>query len=144
MTGLIHKESSFIKTAVSPTGAAGLTQFTAIGLKEVNDQFGMRGKMGAPEIVTLYFLTQTRSCIDSEWVELWRKIDVQETDPTFYPLLKEQLKKAISRLYKCIMAKKATLVLNMLKMSLKTCRLLIQNQSISHISKSNFYIPIKS
>ncbi len=92
MTGLIHKESSFIKTAVSPTGAAGLTQFTAIGLKEVNDQFGMRGKMGAPEIVTLYFLTQTRSCIDSEWVELWRKIDVQETDPTFYPLLKEQLK----------------------------------------------------
>lgn len=107
MTGLVQKESSFIKEAVSPTGAAGLTQFTAIGLKEVNDQLGLRGKTGAPEAVTFYFLTQVRGCVDSEWIELWRKIEVPENDPQFYPLLKNQLKQDItsSVLYGAILLK---------------------------------------
>lgn len=92
LTGLIQKESSFIRGAVSPTGAAGLTQFTNIAIKEVHDQLGMRGKTGAPEAVIFYFNEQIQKCINSNWVHLWLSIGVEENTPEFYPLLKEKLK----------------------------------------------------
>lgn len=92
LTALIQKESSFQKTAVSPTNAAGLTQFTSLGLKEVNDQLGLRGRTGATESAILYFSTQVKECIDPNWVDLWIKISLPEEDPTFYTLLKEEIK----------------------------------------------------
>lgn len=95
LTGLIQKESSFNKNAVSPTNAVGLTQFTSSGFKEVNDQLGMRGREGATENATLYFSTKIRDCIDPSWVDLWVRVEVPESDPTFYNLLKEEVKNDI-------------------------------------------------
>ena len=43
-SSLIYSESAFKISAVSRTKAVGLTQFTSIGIVEVNDQFGHRGK----------------------------------------------------------------------------------------------------
>lgn len=95
LTGMIQKESSFNKIAVSPTGAAGLTQFTRIGIKEVNDQLGFRGKVGAPEPVTDYLVSQIRTCVNADWRDFWTRLAVDETHPEFYPLLKEEMKKDI-------------------------------------------------
>lgn len=96
LTALIQKESSFKKDAVSPKGAAGLTQFTTIGLKEVNDQLGIRGRVGAPVEVTTYFNERIRGCIDPEWIDLWNRINVTEGDTQFYKLLKDELKRDTS------------------------------------------------
>lgn len=93
LTALIQKESSFERNAMSPTNAAGLTQFTTIGFKEVNDQLGYRGRQGAPENVTLYFTSKIRGCIDPSWIDLWLRVSIVETDSSFYSLLKEELKK---------------------------------------------------
>jgi hypothetical protein len=95
LTGLIQKESSFNKIATSPTGAAGLTQFTKIGIKEVNDQLGYRGKVGAPEPVTDYLVSQIRTCVNADWKDFWTRLAVDDTQPEFYPLLKEEMKKDI-------------------------------------------------
>lgn len=95
LTGLIHKESSFNKDAVSATNAVGLTQFTSSGFKEVNDQLGFRGREGATENATLYFTSKIRDCIDPSWVDLWARVTVPETDPEFYRLLKEEIRKDI-------------------------------------------------
>lgn len=92
MTGLIKKESSFNHKAVSATGAAGLTQFTSIGLKEVNDQLGVRGREGAPEAITLYLAGKIRTCIDSSWIDLWNRTDLKDDHPDYYNRLKEELK----------------------------------------------------
>ena len=92
LTAMIQKESSFKKDATSPTNAAGLTQFTTSGLKEVNDQLGLRGRTGATENATLYYSARIRECIDPSWIDLWVKINVIEEDPTFYSLLKEEIK----------------------------------------------------
>lgn len=43
LLALVRKESSYRADAESPTGAAGLTQFTTSGVTEVKDQFGARG-----------------------------------------------------------------------------------------------------
>lgn len=43
VTSKIRQESRFDMTSVSNTGAIGLTQLTAVGLKEVLDQMGHRG-----------------------------------------------------------------------------------------------------
>lgn len=96
LTGLIQKESSFKKDAISPTGAAGLTQFTGIGFKEVNDQLGMRGRVGAPEAITLYFAGKIRSCVDPSWVDMWNRIEEKDDHPEFINLLKEEIKKDIT------------------------------------------------
>lgn len=93
LTSLIQKESSFVRDAVSPTGAVGLTQFTSIGIKEVNDQLGIRGSAGAPEDVTLYFTEKIRGCIDSSWIDLWNRVPATEEHPEFYKLLKLEIKK---------------------------------------------------
>ena len=93
LTGLIQKESSFKKDAVSPTNAAGLTQFTSSGFKEVNDQLGFRGREGATENATLYFNSKIRDCIDPSWIDLWNRVDVPEVHPNFYNLLKEEIKR---------------------------------------------------
>ncbi len=93
MTALIKKESSFKRDAVSATGAAGLTQFTSIGLKEVNDQLGLRGREGAPETSTLYFTERLSACIDPSWIDLWNRVDVSPDHPEFSNKLKEELKK---------------------------------------------------
>jgi hypothetical protein len=95
LTALIQKESSFNKDAVSPTNAAGLTQFTSSGIKEVNDQLGFRGRAGATEGATLYFTSQIRDCIDPSWVDLWVRVELPETDPEFYRQIKEEIKKDI-------------------------------------------------
>ena len=92
LTGLIQKESSFKKDAVSPTNAAGLTQFTSVGFREVNDQLGMRGKEGATENATLYYSSKIRSCIDASWIDLWNRVQVTPEDPEFFNLLKEEVK----------------------------------------------------
>lgn len=95
LTGLIKKESSFDKNAVSKTGAVGLTQFTTIGLKEVNDQLGRRGRVGAPDATTLYLAEKIRSCIDPNWTDLWNRIEEKEESAVFYNQLKSVLKKDI-------------------------------------------------
>jgi len=107
LTALIQKESSFDKLATSPTGAAGLTQFTNIGIKEVNDQLGFRGTAGAPGTVTEYLTTQIKTCVSQEWIHFWTRLDIGETSPNFYPLLKEELKKDIlgSVLYGAVLLK---------------------------------------
>ena len=96
LTALIQKESSFHRNAVSDTNAVGLTQFTTIGFKEVNDQLGYRGRAGTSENVTLYLSSKIRKCIDSSWVDLWNRIRATESDPTFYNSLKNILKKDIT------------------------------------------------
>ncbi len=95
LTGLIQKESSFKKDAVSPTNAAGLTQFTSLGFKEVHDQLGVRGREGATENAILYFNSRIRDCVDAEWIDLWTKVSVTPDDPEFFNLLKEELKASI-------------------------------------------------
>ena len=91
LTALIQKESSFKKDAISPTGAAGLTQFTAAGFKEVNDQLGFRGREGASETTTLYWKLTIKSCIDESWAELWHDVKLKEDDPEYYNILKQKL-----------------------------------------------------
>lgn len=91
-TGLIQKESSFIKGAVSPTGAAGLTQFTTSGFREVNDQLGLRGKTQANEATIRYYNEQINSCIQSSWIQLWDRVEAEIETPFFYYLLKEEVK----------------------------------------------------
>lgn len=95
LAALIQKESTFEKSATSPTNAAGLTQFTTIGFKEVHDQLGYRGRAGASENATLYFTSKIRSCIDPSWVDLWARVDVPSTHPAYYNLLKDELRKDI-------------------------------------------------
>ena len=96
LTGLIQKESTFRRHAVSETNAVGLTQFTSIGFKEVNDQLGYRGRAGATENVTLYLSSKIRKCIDPSWVDLWNRIKATESDPTFYNSLKNIVKNDIT------------------------------------------------
>lgn len=95
LTALIQKESSFMKDAISPTGAAGLTQFTTAGLKEVNDQLGLRGNQEADKTAIDYFNGQLLECMDPVWVDLWTKIGLPEEDPKFYVEIKEILKEEI-------------------------------------------------
>nr|BDT29977.1 transglycosylase SLT domain-containing protein [Bacteriovorax sp. HI3] len=92
LTGLIQKESTFKRDAVSPTNAAGLTQFTSVGFKEVNDQLGIRGKEGATENAILYYSSKIRDCIDPGWVDLWNRVSATPEDPDFFNLLKEEIK----------------------------------------------------
>ncbi|MEZ4743755.1 MAG: peptidoglycan-binding protein [Bdellovibrionota bacterium] len=61
--GLIDTESNFKISAVSPTGAVGLTQFTSSGIREVNDQLGARGTRHARKEVTNYFDKIIASCV---------------------------------------------------------------------------------
>lgn len=91
LTGLIQKESSFNKEAISPTGAAGLTQFTGIAFKEVHDQLGFRGREGASEAITLYFQSILKSCIDNSWIDLWNKVTLKEDHPEYTNELKNLL-----------------------------------------------------
>lgn len=93
LAALIQKESSFKKDAVSATNAAGLTQFTSSGFKEVNDQLGLRGSAGANEQTTLYFSSAIRRCVNESWVDLWNRLSVPETDLLFYSSAKELVKK---------------------------------------------------
>jgi hypothetical protein len=92
LTSLIQKESSFKRDAVSPTNASGLTQFTTSGFKEVNDQLGFRGKAAATEAAILYFNSQILSCVDTNWIDLWTKVGLPETDPEFYNTSKDLIK----------------------------------------------------
>ena len=64
-TALIRQESiNFSQHAVSGTGAVGLTQFTTSGVREVNDQLGIRGKTHALSSTTEYFSSVlTSSCL---------------------------------------------------------------------------------
>jgi len=95
LTALIQKESTFQKDAVSQTNAAGLTQFTTIGFKEVHDQLGYRGRKGASENATLYFTSKIRNCVDAGWVDLWARVDAVDSNPNYYNLLKEEIKRDI-------------------------------------------------
>lgn len=72
-TGLIHTESHFNNSAQSSTGAVGFTQFTNIGLAEVHDQLGQRGKTGAIASTIEFWKTIFIGCIDPEWVPLWKR-----------------------------------------------------------------------
>lgn len=96
LTALIQKESAFQRNAVSQTNAAGLTQFTTIGFKEVHDQLGYRGREGATENATLYFTSKIRNCVDPSWIDLWARINVSDSHPNYYNLLKEELKRDIT------------------------------------------------
>ncbi len=70
---LVAQESRFVVDAVSPTGATGLTQMTAIGLTEVNDQLGGRGARYARSAATDYFATAIDDCVNSSWTNLWQQ-----------------------------------------------------------------------
>lgn len=94
-TGLVDKESSFRAKVVSPTGAAGLTQFTSIALKEVNDQLGLRGREGAHYKNIQYLNDKVKYCVNEGWVELWDRVSVESDHPDFYVQLKEELKNDI-------------------------------------------------
>lgn len=72
-TGLIHTESTFNNEAQSGTGAVGFTQFTSIGLREVHDQLGERGKKGAITSTIKFWKTIFADCIDPEWMPLWKR-----------------------------------------------------------------------
>ena len=92
LAGLVQKESSFARDAVSPTNAAGLTQFTSSGFKEVNDQLGFRGKSEATDAAISFFNTQILECVDPHWVHLWIRIALPEADDNFYNNSKEEIK----------------------------------------------------
>lgn len=70
---LIHTESHFNNSATSNTGAVGFTQFTNIGLTEVHDQLGERGKTGAISSTIEFWKEIFVGCIDPEWVPLWKR-----------------------------------------------------------------------
>ncbi len=75
-SSLIFTESNYISLAVSPTGAVGLTQFTNIGIKEVNDQLGRRGSSYAKTTSMRYFNSVIKNCISelngiSNYRKLW-------------------------------------------------------------------------
>ncbi len=72
-TALIRKESSFRTHAKSPTGAVGLTQFTTLGLNEVNDQLGAKGRAGAPVANTEYWLNLMTECVDYDFQALYHQ-----------------------------------------------------------------------
>lgn len=72
-TGLIHTESTFNNNATSATGAVGFTQFTNIGLREVHDQLGERGKKGAIASTIEFWKAVYNDCIDPEWMPLWKR-----------------------------------------------------------------------
>lgn len=96
LASLIEQESSFDKDAISRTGAVGLTQFTPIGIMEANDQLGYHGRVGAPDITSIYFSTAIRNCINPSWIDLWNRIEVKEDSAEFYDLLKLEIKKDIT------------------------------------------------
>lgn len=72
-TGLIHTESHFNNSATSNTGAVGFTQFTNIGVREVHDQLGERGKHGAIASTIKFWQIIFTDCIDPEWMPLWKR-----------------------------------------------------------------------
>lgn len=72
-TGLIHTESHFNNSATSNTGAAGFTQFTNIGVREVHDQLGERGSKGAIASTIKFWKIIFTDCIDPEWMPLWKR-----------------------------------------------------------------------
>lgn len=93
LMSLIHKESSFDREAESPTKAAGLTQFTRIGLEEVNDQLGIRGPDHAKASVTQYLNNQVYGCVNNGWTHLWDRVKHRDANsPLFYSQIKEVLK----------------------------------------------------
>jgi hypothetical protein len=63
LMGLMKVESRYMPEAVSPTGATGLTQFTAIAFSEVHDQTGSRGPSHASAGVIQYFNSILNGCI---------------------------------------------------------------------------------
>ena len=69
LTALIKKESMFVTKAKSSTGAAGLTQMTGSGLKELKDQLGVRGNKYARKSNIQYFNSTTKRCLGVEWNE---------------------------------------------------------------------------
>lgn len=95
LTGMIQKESTFNKNAVSQTGAAGLTQFTSIGIKEVNDQLGINGNIGAPSEVTEYFRNTIYGCINPKWIDVWKMTKSIPGTKSFYNDIKALLKNDI-------------------------------------------------
>lgn len=75
-SSLIFSESNYVSSAVSPTGAVGLTQFTNIGIKEVNDQLGRRGPSFSRASSIRYFRSVIEDCISYEngianYQDLW-------------------------------------------------------------------------
>lgn len=95
MTALIHKESSFEKTAVSPTNAAGLTQFTSSGIREVHDQLGQRPYFAHRKNIE-YFQEKIKSCIDPNWENIWTKIGSPEENENFFNDTKNVIKEDVT------------------------------------------------
>ena len=71
---------------------AGLTQFTTRGLKEVNDQLGLNGRVGTYVTNIAYFRERILSCVNPNWVDLWDMVPTTQADETFFKDLKEVLK----------------------------------------------------
>lgn len=57
----IEQESDFLRTAVSNTGAVGLSQMTGAGIQEVVDQLGIRGDDHAPA-ESIDFFNRAAAC----------------------------------------------------------------------------------
>lgn len=96
-TSLIYQESAFNEVAESSTGAAGLTQFTTIGIKEVNDQLGFRGTDYARQSTTAYLNSAIKSCVIdfvglNRWNNLW---DQEDSLRTMRDRLKRDTNKAL-------------------------------------------------
>lgn len=107
LTGLIYKESTFVKNAVSPTNAVGLTQFTTKGIMEVHDQLGHNGIIGAPEEITTYFRNKVYQCINPKWIDPWSMVKSLPGTTRFHNDIKNILKKdhLISVTYGAILLK---------------------------------------
>lgn len=69
LTALIKKESRFALKAKSKTGAAGLTQMTGSGIKELRDQLGVRGNKYARKSNISFFISTTQKCLGNDWTE---------------------------------------------------------------------------
>lgn len=91
-TGLIQQESAFNKEAQSPTKATGLTQFTRIGIQEVNDQLGLQGSTAARPAAIAYFNNKIAECINPNWVQVWTQIEHDPSTPAFYEAVKARMK----------------------------------------------------
>lgn len=77
-TSMIRKESTFQRRAVSPTGAAGLTQMTVPGIKEVNRQLGVPGPRYLFSDIDLFVVSLRQGCIAQrlgygEWKPLYAR-----------------------------------------------------------------------
>jgi hypothetical protein len=81
VTSKIRQESRFDMLSVSHTGAIGLTQLTAVGLKEVLDQMGHRGAKYAFMDNKEFLASAIKCYVQTEAVETFKNFPEIKTTP---------------------------------------------------------------